>query len=118
MRLLLWGRQQGCRGPVRSRLILTDGWRPWISLLVVCHALNVFSSDRHKAYAYVHHICTNRHSGCINGLFLDWPVRRVGLKVFWTLKWHRESDTHGPQTRAGGVRPEEWPEWMWGFKNY
>jgi len=62
--------------------------------------------------------CINRHNGGINVLFIDWSVRKVGLKELWTLKWHREYDTAGPWTRRGGVQPEDWPEWMRGFKDY
>jgi prepilin-type N-terminal cleavage/methylation domain-containing protein/prepilin-type processing-associated H-X9-DG protein len=62
--------------------------------------------------------CINRHNGYINSLFLDWSVRKVGLKELWTLEWDDESNTAGPWTRAGGVRPEEWPYWMRGFKDY
>ena len=62
--------------------------------------------------------CVNRHDGFVSGLFMDWSVRRVGLKELWTLKWHRQFDTAGPWTRAGGVRPEDWPEWMRRFKDY
>jgi hypothetical protein len=62
--------------------------------------------------------CLNRHKGFVNCLFMDFSVRRVGLKELWTLKWHREYDPTGPWTRAGGVRPEDWPEWMRKFKDY
>jgi prepilin-type N-terminal cleavage/methylation domain-containing protein/prepilin-type processing-associated H-X9-DG protein len=62
--------------------------------------------------------CTYRHDGYGNGLFLDWSVRRVGLKELWTLKWNSEWNTAGRWTRAGGVKPEEWPKWMRGFKDY
>jgi prepilin-type processing-associated H-X9-DG protein len=62
--------------------------------------------------------CMNRHDGYVNGLFLDWSVRKVGLKELWTLKWNRRSDTHNAWTKAGGVAPEDWPEWMRGFKDY
>jgi prepilin-type N-terminal cleavage/methylation domain-containing protein/prepilin-type processing-associated H-X9-DG protein len=62
--------------------------------------------------------CINRHNGAVNGLFMDWSVREVGLKELWTLKWHREYDTAGPWTRAGGALPEDWPEWMRKFKDY
>ena len=61
--------------------------------------------------------CINRHSGGINGLFMDWSVRKVGLKELWTLNWSRNFDTAGPYTRAGGMQPEDWPEWMRGFKD-
>jgi prepilin-type N-terminal cleavage/methylation domain-containing protein/prepilin-type processing-associated H-X9-DG protein len=62
--------------------------------------------------------CINRHGGGINMLFMDWSVRKVGCKELWTLKWHRQFDTAGRWTSAGGVRPEDWPEWMRGFKDF
>ena len=64
------------------------------------------------------HFCINRHDGFINVTFLDWTVKRVGLKELWTLKWHRNFDTNGPWTKAGGVMPGDWPEWMRNFKDY
>ena len=63
-------------------------------------------------------LCINRHDAGVNYLFLDWSVRRIGLKALWTLKWDRDWNTAGPWTEAGGVRPEDWPEWMRGFKDY
>jgi len=62
--------------------------------------------------------CINRHDGCVNGVFLDWSVRKVGLKELWTLRWHKEYVTRGPWTKAGGVKPEDCPEWMRRFKDY
>jgi hypothetical protein len=51
-------------------------------------------------------------------LFLDWSVRKVGLKELWTLKWYMSFDTKGPWTKAGGVMPDQWPKWMQKFKDY
>jgi prepilin-type N-terminal cleavage/methylation domain-containing protein/prepilin-type processing-associated H-X9-DG protein len=62
--------------------------------------------------------CINRHDGGVNCLFLDWSVRKVGLKELWTLKWYPDFNTNGPWTTAGGVKPEDWPQWMRGFKDY
>jgi len=62
--------------------------------------------------------CINRHDGGVNCLFLDWSVRKVGLKELWTLKWYGHFDTAGPWTKRGGAEPEDWPEWMRGFKDY
>lgn len=62
--------------------------------------------------------CINRHDGGVNCLFFDWSVRKVGLKELWTLKWHPNYDTAGPWTKAGGVQPSDWPEWMRKFKDY
>ena len=60
----------------------------------------------------------NRHNEHINGLFLDWSVRKVGIKELWTLKWNMQFDTANKWTKAGGVLPEDWPEWMRKFKDY
>lgn len=60
----------------------------------------------------------NRHDGYINALFIDWSVRKIGLKEPWTLKWHKQFNTTGPWTKAGGVKPEDWPQWMRKFKDY
>jgi prepilin-type N-terminal cleavage/methylation domain-containing protein len=62
--------------------------------------------------------CIDRHLACVNAMFLDWSVRRVGLKELWTLKWHQSFNTANEWTRAGGVQPEDWPEWMRSFKDY
>jgi prepilin-type N-terminal cleavage/methylation domain-containing protein/prepilin-type processing-associated H-X9-DG protein len=59
----------------------------------------------------------DRHRGGINSLFMDWSVRKVGLKELWTLKWSKDFDTAGPWTKAGGVQPEDWPQWMRRFKD-
>jgi prepilin-type N-terminal cleavage/methylation domain-containing protein/prepilin-type processing-associated H-X9-DG protein len=66
----------------------------------------------------VSRVCMNRHNEAINMLFLDFSVRKVGLKEHWTLKWPREFDTAGPWTKAGGVLPEDWPQWMRKLKDY
>jgi len=64
------------------------------------------------------HFCIDRHNGFINMAFLDWSVRKVGLKELWTLKWHREFETNSFWTKAGGCAPSDWPQWMRGFKEY
>lgn len=62
--------------------------------------------------------CTARHGRTINGAFMDWSVRRIGLKELWTLKWHREYNTAGSWTKAGGALPQDWPKWMRQFRDY
>jgi len=66
----------------------------------------------------IRRFCINRHDGYVNAVFLDGSVRKVGLKELWTLSWHREFDTAGPWTKAGGVQPDDWPDWMRKFKDY
>ncbi len=62
--------------------------------------------------------CINRHTGGVNTAFMDWSVRKVGLKELWTLKWNRLFNSSGQWTIASGVQPEDWPQWMRGFKDY
>jgi len=62
--------------------------------------------------------CMNRHDGGNNCLFMDSSVRNVGVKELWTLKWHKQFDTSGPYTKAGGMQAGSWPEWMRRFKDY
>jgi len=62
--------------------------------------------------------CINRHDGAVNCLFVDGSVRKVGLKELWTLKWHQSFNTTGPWTKAGGVLPTDWPEWIRPLKDY
>jgi prepilin-type N-terminal cleavage/methylation domain-containing protein/prepilin-type processing-associated H-X9-DG protein len=66
----------------------------------------------------MNHFCIDRHSGWTNFTFADWSVRKVGLKELWTLKWHVTYKITGPWTRAGGVLPADWPEWMRHYKDY
>lgn len=62
-------------------------------------------------------ICIDRHNGAINGVFLDWSSRRIGLKEIWKLKW----STVYP-TDDGPVEGEEWPsgwsDWMKKLKKF
>jgi len=47
-------------------------------------------------------VCTNRHTGEVNILFMDWSVHPVRLKELWRLKWHRAFVPTEPQ----------WPQWI------
>ena len=60
----------------------------------------------------------DRHGRETNGMFLDWSVRRVGLKELYTLKWASDFDRANRWTKAGGVQPDDWPKWMRNCKDY
>ena len=62
--------------------------------------------------------CINRHQGFLNAAFMDFSVRKIGLKELWTLKWHRQFDITGPWTKAGGAQTSSWPDWINRFKDY
>jgi len=64
------------------------------------------------------HFAIDRHDAFVNHAFLDWSVRKIGIKELWTLKWHRQFNTTGAWTQAGGVQPDNWPEWMRKFKEH
>jgi prepilin-type processing-associated H-X9-DG protein len=55
-------------------------------------------------------LSVNRHNGGINLLYLDFSVRKTGLKQLWKLPWHRSYDVAGP--------PPVWPYWMENFQDY
>ncbi len=63
-------------------------------------------------------VCIDRHSGGINGVFLDGSVAKIPLRALWKLKWHRQFNINGPWTKAGGVQSSDWPQWMRRFKDY
>lgn len=59
-------------------------------------------------------VCLNRQrNGMTNGAFMDFSVRRIGLKELWELRWHR----NWPAERSEAGTPE-WPPWMRNFKDY
>jgi len=62
--------------------------------------------------------CLNRHNANTNSIFLDFSVRKIGLKELWTLRWNTNYDMANLWTKAGGVLPSEWPQWMRTFKDY
>ena len=66
-------------------------------------------------------VLQNRHNESENCVFMDGTARRIGLKELWVLKWHKEYNTSGPWTLAGGVTRDRWEtyaSWMADFTNY
>ena len=51
--------------------------------------------------------------GFVNGVFVDFSVRSIGLKELWDLKWYRG----WREDRLNAGTPV-WPEWMKNFKDY
>ncbi|HSW00956.1 MAG TPA: type II secretion system protein [Sedimentisphaerales bacterium] len=74
--------------------------------------------DGGSGFLLMANFVTNRHGDFANALFLDWSVRKVGLKELWTLYWCREFNPAGQWTKAGGVTPDKWPAWMRNMKDY
>jgi hypothetical protein len=60
--------------------------------------------------------CINRHYGAINGLFMDFSARKIGLKELWLLKWHRSYDL--AQARANEPDWTIGTGWMVPLKDY
>jgi len=52
-------------------------------------------------------LCINRHHRTINGLFLDFSVKKVGLKQLWELDWHRDW-YRNPETGIYDSNPPIW----------
>jgi hypothetical protein len=62
--------------------------------------------------------CINRHQGTVTAAFMDWSARKVGLKELYTLKWHKNFNTRGPWTQAGGVNAADWPDWIRPYQDF
>ena len=72
-------------------------------------------ADQYKSWegeSRMARVCINRHQGAIYSSFADGSVRKVPLKELWTFKWHRQWQTDGPWTLAGGVTADMWPDWI------
>lgn len=60
-------------------------------------------------------VCTNRHSGGVNILFMDWSVRKVKLMDLWNQQWHKnyEPNLQLPAfDKISDTWPGGWPEWI------
>ena len=69
----------------------------------------------------------DRHKLSVNFVFLDWSVRKVGLRQLWSIKWSKQTIEEGgrPVNGWGNLNvvpnwndPLAWPEWMRQSKNY
>ncbi len=113
----------------------TNNWRTpdvqgaaYAPLMMDALRFNVFPQDwdtppetedmAWQSTEHMRRVCINRHDGFINMAFLDWSVRKIGIKELWTLKWHKTYQVNGAWTSAGGIMPEDWPDWMIDFKDY
>jgi len=89
-----------------------DGW-PRDSDTAQAHRLDDDWDPQMRRY------CLDRHRKNTNCLFMDFSVRKVGLKELWTLKWSRTFNTAGPWTRAGKAhRTGDWPDWIKSYPDY
>ena len=108
-----WGTTIDVRGLNNIPVFLDSMWRgggPGYGIGQVRIEPPEYNGEWSGARAEMRHFCIDRHKECINGAFMDWSVRKVGLKELWKLKWHRNFDASG--------WPGVWPEWMRQFKDY
>ncbi|MHC4497904.1 MAG: hypothetical protein ACYS21_02170 [Planctomycetota bacterium] len=49
-------------------------------------------------------VCIDRHGAYVNACFLDFSVRRIGLKHLWRTWWHKQWDMNHPLP--------VWPQWL------
>ncbi|MHC4265937.1 MAG: type II secretion system protein [Planctomycetota bacterium] len=68
----------------------------------------------------------DRHKLSVNFVFLDWTVRKVGLKQLWQIRWSTQTTEGGASSWGNrNIVPDwndpddpAWPEWMKESKNY
>ena len=71
-----------------------------------------FQGQRWDDVDMVTRVCLNRHNGYVNMCFLDYTVKKVGLKELWRDKWHRMFDLSFPLPDWENQAP-----WMRNFKD-
>ena len=98
-------------------LIFDSSW-PYARFTEVASPPFEDADSRIDFYSFTNTVCMDRHRRGINVVFMDFTVRKVGLKELWTLKWHQKYNTAGPWTKAGGVLPDTWPKWLRNCKDY
>lgn len=112
-------RQAGVKGVGNIPLLLDA---PWIDTWPSEYDFPAsYDDENYSLGSLMARFMKNRHEGGINCLFLDYSVRKIGLKELYILKWSRDFDTNGPWTLAGGVTRSEWESkasWMVNFKDY
>ena len=95
--------------------IMVDG--QWLD----ADPLPVDTPPEHRNYIFIwdqdemQRSCMQRHGNYVNGLFMDWSVRKIGLKELWEIWWHKE----WPTDRKAVGPPTEWLEpghWMRNMK--
>jgi len=59
----------------------------------------------------MHRFLMDRHQQGINGVYLDYSVRKIWLKSLWRQRWSKRFDINGPQPDWGTAAP-----WMAHFK--
>ncbi len=59
----------------------------------------------------MHRFTMDRHSQAINGVYLDYSVRKIWLKSLWQQKWSKRFETNGPLPDWQSEAP-----WMAHFK--
>lgn len=57
------------------------------------------------------HFAIDRHARGVNSLFMDFSVRKVGVRKLWELNWHRDYDTR----RVYQMTDSWWGGWLSGM---
>jgi len=57
------------------------------------------------------HFAVDRHARGVNSLFMDFSVRKVGVRKLWELKWHKDYDTQ----RVFQMTDSWWGGWLGGM---
>ena len=71
--------------------------------------------DNASGTAQMTRFCLNRHNGKVNGLFMDFSARPIGLKELWTLRWSPLFDTENWWTLAGNGGDYEATYQKWAY---
>ena len=66
------------------------------------------------SFSHMVRVCINRHQNYVNWVFMDYSVRKVGLKELWKLYWHKGYRINDPSPTAWDTPGH----WMFGMRDY
>ena len=100
-----WWQSVDEKGANRSPLLLDSAWPSGLPLYEDPPPEYDGQISYYAEMKCMRYFCLDRHSGAVNGLFMDLSARKVPLKELWDLQWHRKWN---PQQNP----PPHWPDWM------
>jgi len=82
-------RTPNVRGAAYAPIMVCAQWKDGDPLHVddpPQHENDLWTPNAHE----IRRACIKRHGDYVNAVFLDFSVRKVGLKELWTLRWHKQ----------------------------
>jgi prepilin-type N-terminal cleavage/methylation domain-containing protein len=116
-----WRKTTAITGALPSNIpLITDA--QWIDAWPNDNSAPAKTQDQYWSGAsHMVRVVQDRHDKRQNMAFIDGSIEKIDLKRMWKLKWHRQFNTNGIWTEAGGATRDKWETaapWMADYKDY